>query len=85
MSDKQVTITAVTLTISILSITQRWRHRDDAFLSNAHSQKPLVHTSDQPANANVGVVRSHACVTAGKDGWRRRVSKMCVTVESLSC
>lgn len=54
---------ALTLTVSVLAVSQRWRHGDDASLPHAHAQKTPVHASDQPADAHVGVVGSQARVT----------------------
>lgn len=50
-------------TVSMFPIAKGWRHSDDAFLSHAHSQKTLVHTSDQPANPHICIIGPHACVT----------------------
>lgn len=54
---------SLTLTVSILAISQRRRHGDDASLPDAHAQKTPVHAGDQPPDSHVGVVGSQTCVT----------------------
>lgn len=64
------------LTISILPVSQGWRHGDDASLSHTHSQKALVHSSDQPPDTDVCVVGAQTSVAAEEEGvvrWRRQI------------
>lgn len=56
------------LTISILSISKRRRHSDEASLSYAHTQEALVHTGNQPPNSNICVIGAHTRVAAESDG-----------------
>lgn len=58
------------LTIAILSISEWWWHSDDTSFSHTRSQKALIHTSNQPANPNIRVVRAHTCVAAARDEER---------------
>lgn len=54
---------SLTLTVSVLAVSQRRRHGDDASLPHAHAQKTPVHAGDQPSDAHVGVIGTQACVT----------------------
>lgn len=58
----------LTLTVSILSISQGRGHSDDASFSNTHSQEALIHTSNQPPNPDVSVIGTHTGVTTGNGG-----------------
>lgn len=54
------------LTISFFSICQERWYRDNALLSDTHSQETLVHTRNQPANSHVGIVSSHPIMAKSK-------------------
>jgi len=78
-----IMIESQTLTISILSIAKGRRHCDDASLSNTHSQKSLIHTSNQPADPDVGVIGAHAGVTTAKSEEHVLQVRICTVDEVI--
>lgn len=63
-------------TVSMFSIAKEWWHSNDTFLSDAHSQKTLIHASNQPTNPHIRVIGPHACMT---------ITKIRSTLSTLPC
>lgn len=74
------TLLRLILTISILAISEGRGHCDNASLPNTHSQKALIHPSNQPPNPNIGVVGTHTGVAAVRGGKRDIFKRKCIFV-----